>query len=303
MNFPLLKWIEPKKPYRLGLALSGGGAKGLAYVGVFKFLEERGIRPDIIVGTSAGAMAAALWADGHTSDEIREMFVGREFSEFARVQVPTTGLFDSRGVGEFLKRNLRAKTFEELQIPTIVMATDLDRGRGHQFTSGPLVEAIRASCSIPIIFSPVVIDGVLYVDGGLFHNFPVSIIRDRCEIVIGVNVNPYSARKYSQNIYSIGERSFHFMFRANTVEDRRICDLLIETAEFGQYKIFDLKNIDHIARVGYVTSVRAYNRLVRTGDKNNKVLRAFPPPKLAVAKAMTKPKPTPTPTPPTTPQK
>ena len=303
MNFPLLKWIEPKKPYRLGLALSGGGAKGLAYVGVFKFLEERGIRPDIIVGTSAGAMAAALWADGHTSDEIREMFVGREFSEFARVQVPTTGLFDSRGVGEFLKRNLRAKTFEELQIPTIVMATDLDRGRGHQFTSGPLVEAIRASCSIPIIFSPVVIDGVHYVDGGLFHNFPVSIIRDRCEIVIGVNVNPYSARKYSQNIYSIGERSFHFMFRANTVEDRRICDLLIETAEFGQYKIFDLKNIDHIACVGYVTSVRAYNRLVRTGDKNNKLLRAFPPPKLAVAKAMTKPKPTPTPTPPTTPQK
>lgn len=283
MNFPLLKWPEPKKPYRLGLALSGGGAKGLAYVGVFKFLEERGIRPDIIVGTSAGAMAAALLADGHTSDEIRQMFVGRELSEFARVQVPTTGLFDSRGLGEFLKRNLRAKTFEELQIPTIVMATDLDRGCGHPFTSGPLVEAIRASCSIPIIFSPVIIDGVHYVDGGLFHNFPVSIIRDRCEMVIGVNVNPYTARKYSKNIYSIGERSFHFMFRANTVEDRRLCDLLIETEEFGQYKIFDLKNIDRIARVGYATSVRAFNRLVRTADKNNKLLRAFPPPKQPAA--------------------
>lgn len=283
MNFPLLKWPEPKKPYRLGLALSGGGAKGLAYVGVFKFLEERGIRPDIIVGTSAGAMAAALLADGHTSDEIRQMFVGRELSEFARVQVPTTGLFDSRGLGEFLKRNLRAKTFEELQIPTIVMATDLDRGCGHPFTSGPLVEAVRASCSIPIIFSPVIIDGVHYVDGGLFHNFPVSIIRDRCEMVIGVNVNPYTAHKYSKNIYSIGERSFHFMFRANTVEDRRLCDLLIETEEFGQYKIFDLKNIDRIARVGYATSVRAFNRLVRTADKNNKLLRAFPPPKQPAA--------------------
>ena len=145
MNFPLLKWIEPRKPYRLGLALSGGGAKGLAYVGVFKFLEERGIRPDVIVGTSAGAIAAVLWADGHTSDEIREMFAGREFSEFARVQVPTTGLFDSRGVSEFLKRNLRAKTFEELRIPTIVMATDLDNGCGHRFSSGPIVEAVRAS--------------------------------------------------------------------------------------------------------------------------------------------------------------
>ena len=148
MNFPLLKWIEPRKPYRLGLALSGGGAKGLAYVGVFKFLEERGIRPDVIVGTSAGAIAAVLWADGHTSDEIREMFAGREFSEFARVQVPTTGLFDSRGVSEFLKRNLRAKTFEELQIPTIVMATDLDNGCGHRFSSGPIVEAVRDRKSV-----------------------------------------------------------------------------------------------------------------------------------------------------------
>ena len=285
MNFPLLKWIEPRKPYRLGLALSGGGAKGLAYVGVFKFLEERGIRPDVIVGTSAGAIAAVLWADGHTSDEIREMFAGREFSEFARVQVPTTGLFDSRGVSEFLKRNLRAKTFEELRIPTIVMATDLDNGRGHRFNSGPIVEAVRASCSIPIIFSPVVIDGVHYVDGGLFHNFPVSIIRDSCEMVIGVNVNPYTARKYSKNIYSIGERSFHYMFRANTVEDRRLCDLLIETEEFGHYKLFDLKNIDHIARVGYVTAVRAYNRLARTADKNNKLLRAYPPPKRTAPKA------------------
>ena len=268
MNFPLLKWIEPRKPYRLGLALSGGGAKGLAYVGVFKFLEERGIRPDVIVGTSAGAIAAVLWADGHTSDEIREMFAGREFSEFARVQVPTTGLFDSRGVSEFLKRNLRAKTFEELRIPTIVMATDLDNGCGHRFSSGP-----------------VVIDGVHYVDGGLFHNFPVSIIRDSCEMVIGVNVNPYTARKYSKNIYSIGERSFHYMFRANTVEDRRLCDLLIETEEFGHYKLFDLKNIDHIARVGYVTAVRAYNRLARTADKNNKLLRAYPPPKRTAPKA------------------
>lgn len=145
------------------------------------------------------------------------------------------------------------------------------------------MEAIRASCSIPIIFSPVIIDGVHYVDGGLFHNFPVSIIRDRCEMVIGVNVNPYTARKYSKNIYSIGERSFHFMFRANTVEDRRLCDLLIETEEFGHYKIFDLKNIDRIARVGYATSVRAFNRLARTADKNNKLLRAFPPPKQPAA--------------------
>ena len=107
----------------------------------------------------------------------------------------------------------------------IVVATDLDNGESHEFDSGPIVEAVTASCSIPIIFSPVVINGVHYVDGGLFHNFPVSIIRDRCERVIGVNVSPLVPQKYKQTIFHIAERSYHYMFRANTLEDREMCDV------------------------------------------------------------------------------
>lgn len=249
--------------YKLGLALSGGGAKGFAHIGVFKLLEECGLMPDVIVGTSVGALMGALFADGYTADEIKELFSGREFSEFAQLQLPKSGLFDSKRFRHFLRRHLRAKTFEELKTPLIVMATDLDNGESHEFRSGPIVEAVTASCSIPIIFSPVVINGVHYVDGGLFHNFPVSIIRDLCERVIGVNVSPLISQKYKQTIFHIAERSYHYMFRANTIEDREMCDVLIEAEEFGMYKTFDLENVDQISKIGYSAAVRAFELVIQ----------------------------------------
>ena len=249
--------------YKLGLALSGGGAKGFAHIGVFKLLEECGLKPDVIVGTSVGALMGALFADGYSADEIKELFSGREFSEFAQLQLPKSGLFDSKRFRHFLRRHLRAKTFEELKTPLIVMATDLDNGESHEFRSGPIVEAVTASCSIPIIFSPVVINGVHYVDGGLFHNFPVSIIRDSCERVIGVNVSPLISQKYKQTIFHIAERSYHYMFRANTIEDREMCDVLIEAEEFGMYKTFDLENVDQISKIGYSAAVRAFELVIQ----------------------------------------
>ena len=170
------------KPYKIGLALSGGG--------VFKLLEESGLKPDIISGTSAGSLMGVLFADGYSADEIKNMFIGREFSEFAQLQIPKSGLFNYDRFQEFLKRHLRSKRIEDLPIPTVIVATDLDRGCSHEFRSGPIVEAVTASCCMPIVFSPVLINGVHYVDGGLFRNFPVSTIRDECEYVIGVNVSP-----------------------------------------------------------------------------------------------------------------
>ena len=138
-----------RKRYRLGLALSGGGARGFAHIGVFKLLEECGVRPDVIVGTSAGALMGTLFAAGHAADEIKQMFTGREFSEFAQLQIPKAGLFDSSRFSRFVEQHLRVKTFEELQTPMMVVATDLDHGCSHTFSSGLIAEPIRASCSIP----------------------------------------------------------------------------------------------------------------------------------------------------------
>lgn len=251
-----------QKPYKLGLALSGGGAKGFAHIGVFKILEECALRPDVIVGTSVGSLMGALFADGYSASEIKELFTGREFSEFAQLQLPKSGLFDSKRFHYFLKRHLRAKNIEDLRIPLIIMATDLDNGESHEFRTGSIVEAVTASCSIPIIFSPVVIDGIHYVDGGLFHNFPVSIIREECDKVIGVNVSPLVPQKYKQTIYHIAERSYHYMFRANTLEDREMCDVLIEAEEFGLYKTFDIENVELISNIGYIAAGRAFEKVL-----------------------------------------
>ena len=257
------------KPYKIGLALSGGGAKGFAHLGVFKLLEESGLKPDIISGTSAGSLMSVLFADGYSADEIKNMFIGREFSEFAQLQIPKSGLFNYDRFQEFLKRHLRSKRIEDLPIPTVIVATDLDRGCSHEFRSGPIVEAVTASCCMPIVFSPVLINGVHYVDGGLFRNFPVSTIRDECEYVIGVNVSPLIPQRYKQTLLHIAERTYHYVFKANAIEDRELCDILIEAKEVGLYKTFDLENINLISEIGYEAAVKAFQKVIQEKKHEN----------------------------------
>jgi NTE family protein len=258
------------KKYKLGLALSGGGARGFAHIGVLKLLDECGLRPDIIVGTSAGALMGALYADGYKPDEIMKLYSGREFSEFASMQIPTMGLFDSSKFCKYIKKIVRAKDLSKLQIPMIVMTTNLDNGEARAFTQGSIPEIVTASCSVPIIFNPVNIDGTNYVDGGLFHNFPVSIIRDECEAVIGSNVSPVVPEKYKKTIVGIAERSYHYLFKANADKDREICDVLIETDEFSDYNLFDLNKIEAIVKTGYEAAEQAFEDFI-----NNKPIAAL----------------------------
>lgn len=262
------------KPYKIGLALSGGGAKGFAHLGVFKLLEESGLKPEIISGTSAGSLMGVLFADGYSADEIKNMFIGREFSEFAQLQIPKSGLFNYDRFQDFLRRHLRTKRIEDLPIPTVIVATDLDRGCSHEFRSGPIVEAVTASCCMPIVFSPVLIDGVHYVDGGLFRNFPVSTIREECEYVIGVNVSPLIPQRYKQTLLHIAQRTYHYVFKANAIEDRELCDILIEAKEVGLYKTFDLENINLISEIGYEAAVKAFQKVVQE-NKHETLIKAI----------------------------
>ena len=263
------------KPYKLGLALSGGGARGFAHLGVFKALEECGLKPDIIAGTSVGALMGSLFADGYSAEEIKLLFAGREFSEFTQLQLPKSGLFDTERFQVFLKRHFRAKRIEELPLPMVIVATDLDNGRSHEFREGDLVEAVTASCSIPIIFSPVLIDGIHYVDGGLFLNFPVSVIREECERVIGVNVSPLLPQKYKQTLFHIAERSYHYIFQANTLEDRELCDVLIESKQVGLYKTFDLESINELVSLGYKAATQTFTEVVRENKLDDSMVKAI----------------------------
>ena len=220
--------ITLEKKYKLGLSLSGGGARGFAHPGAIKAIEEMGMKPDIIAGTSAGAFAGVLYADGYTPEEIIELFLGKDLRQFAEIKVPTVAIFGTLGFRRFLKKYLHAKNFEDLQIPLKVVATNLDEGHTTVFDQGPIIDAVVASCSIPILFPPVNIDGANYVDGGIFKNFPVSVIRSECDKVIGVNVSPLISKKCSQSIMHIAELTYHYMSRNNTLLDQNLCDVLIE---------------------------------------------------------------------------
>ena len=155
------------KPYHFGLALSGGGARGFAHVGALKVLDEMGVRPDIISGTSAGSLIGVLYADGYTPDEIIDLFSSLNFSDLAEITIHRSGFFKITRFRIFLKKVLRARYLEDLEIPVMVTATDLDQGCSKTFATGPVIDIVCASCSIPVLFSPVIIDNVHYVDGGV----------------------------------------------------------------------------------------------------------------------------------------
>jgi len=272
---------KENKKYRLGLALSGGGARGFAHPGVLKAIEDFGLRPEIISGTSSGAIAGVLYADGYSPEEIISLFVGKEFREFVELQVPMVAIFGTSGFRRFLRKYLRAKTFEDLQIPVKITATNLDEGKSVVFDRGPIIDPLIAACSIPVIFNPVNINGVNYVDGGVCKNFPVSPIRSLCNKIIGVNVSPLVPKKYNKTIMHIAERSYHYMSRTNTLLDRTLCDVLIEINDLNYFKTFDLVKSEKIFKIGYDASRQAllesvekeiFSVLCTTEDRSLKTL-------------------------------
>lgn len=249
-----VKSIFTEKPYHIGIAMSGGGIKGLAHAGALKALEEYGVKPDIISGVSAGAIVGALYADGYTPDEIAEIFYDINFRKMTKLHRPDGGIFKVDPFEKYLKSKLRAKTFEELKIPLRIVATNLDKGQSVVFSSGKLSDVIIASCSMPVIFSPRKIKGENYVDGGVFKNFPVSTIREDCEKVIGINVSPLVADDYKLSLMNVAFRCYNFMFKANSIQDKLLCNLLIEPVDMANYDTFDTDKSREIFDIGYKTA-------------------------------------------------
>ncbi len=254
-----------KKPFRIGLALSGGGIKGLTHAGVLKALEEEGIKPDVISGVSAGGIVGALYADGHSPDSIASIFHNVAFRKMTKIKVPDGGFFTNEPFEKHIAKNLTARTFEELAIPLRIVATNLDKGESTVFKNGNLMEAVMASATVPVLFSPRQIDGEHYVDGGVLKNFPVSTIREECDIVIGVNASPLVADEYRKSVINIALRSYHFMFKANSFADKELCDYLIEPLDIGNIETFDSEKSHEIFDVGYQAGKEAVKnwRLLR----------------------------------------
>ena len=237
--------------YKIGLVLSGGGARGFAHLGVIQALNEAGIFPDVISGTSVGAIAGALYADGYSPKEILKITNSNSRLHYIRPTVPKVGLLQISGVVRILRDNLRAKTFEELKIPLFVTATDLNNGRVDYFSSGPLLNAIIASASIPVLFKPVVIDNKHYVDGGVLDNLPIKPLENKCSFIIGSFVNPTGYEENVSNLIYIAERTFLLSVSKEVTEKAKKFDLFIAPLELRNYKILDPEKAKELYMVGY----------------------------------------------------
>lgn len=246
------------KRYKLGLAFSGGGARGFAHVGAILAIEEAGLKPDVVAGVSAGSVIAVLYAAGVRPLHMAEIFAKQGFRDFAELNFGDGGLFRIEKFMDFILAELGdKKNIEDLNIPTYIGVTDLDHGTPHYFDHGEIGPRMIASCSIPIVFKPVLIDGTHYVDGGVLHNHPAWIIRDKCDMLIGVNCSPLRPAKKYKSIVDVALRTYNLMAKANQADDMELCDVSIETPEIAAYAPFDLSKIKELVVSGYIHTRKA----------------------------------------------
>ncbi len=247
-----------RHPYKLGVALSGGGARGFAHAGALMAIEEAGLKPDAIAGVSAGSVVAVLYAAGVKPLEMADLFSGQGFRDFVELSWGKGGLFKIEKFMHFIQNAIGNKrNIEDLDIPTFIGASDLDNARPHIFDSGEIGPRMIASCSIPIIFPPVQIDGVHYVDGGVLRNLPAWALRDKCDTLIGINVSPLAKKDSYSSIIEVAYRTYNLMAKANQAEDMALCDLSIQTPEIADYAVFDLSKIKELVVSGYMHTRKA----------------------------------------------
>ncbi len=181
---------KPPRPPRIGLALGGGAARGFAHIGVIQVLEEAGIRPDLVVGTSAGSLVAALYAAGRPGTELARVALLMDESAITDWSFPGRGLIRGEALARYVREQTGGRNIEQLPMPLGIVATDLDSGLGVLFQGGDVGLAVRASSAVPAVFQPVKIGNREYVDGGLVSPVPVRFARQMgAELVIAVDIS------------------------------------------------------------------------------------------------------------------
>jgi len=237
--------------YNTGLVLSGGGARGFAHLGVMQALNEEGIYPDVLSGTSAGALTGVFYCDGYSPVEALTIMKTSSRLNYMRPTLPRDGLLQISGIRKILETHLRAKTFEELKIRLFVTATDLNNGKPVYFSSGELLDAVIASASIPVLFKPVIINKRYYVDGGVLDNLPIKPIENKCCITIGSFVNPVGYEDIISGLTKIAVRAFMLTMSREIGEKAKKFDLFIAPPELKNYGILDPEKAEDVFRIGY----------------------------------------------------
>lgn len=223
--------ISSRKPV-VGLVLGAGAARGFAHVGVIKALEAQGIRPDIVVGSSAGSVIAALFASGATGNDLNRLALALDEATIADWGLPFAGRFGGLIKGGALQamvnREVQNKSIEQMRIPLGIVATELQSGKGVLFRTGNTGLAVRASCSVPGVFQPAVISGKEYIDGGLVAPVPVSYARQMgASIVIAVNISSEPIHQDASGALGILQQTISIMQRSINQYELKSADIVI----------------------------------------------------------------------------
>jgi NTE family protein len=259
---------------KVGLVLSGGGARGFAHLGVIKGLLEQGFRFDVISGVSAGAVAGALYAQGHSPDEILRIFLTTRLFKFIRPSTSLKGFFRADRLETLCRQYLPHDSFEGLGLPLCVNATDIAAGETVFFSQGPLIRPLLASGAIPVLFEPVNIGGRQLVDGGLLNNLPVEPLLGRCDFIIGVHTNPCAPGRPLRNVRNIMERTLLLAIHNNVPERARQCHLYLEPPALCQYTTLDNAKARDIFDIGYAYTLESAPRIAETYARHLEAFKA-----------------------------
>ncbi len=255
---------QERRDLRVGLALSGGAVRGIAHIGVLQVLEEAGIPIHCVAGVSAGSAVGAAYCAGLSTDRLQEIALDIRWTRISRVRRPQLGLLDITPLEDFFNEILGAQiTFDDLRIPFAAVAADIVEGELVILREGPVAPAVRASCSVPTIFSPARLNGRLLVDGGVLNNLPVSVVREMgADYVIAVDLLPPSALdREPRHLLEMLTATIYTLMRATHFE-ADLADCLI-TPQIGRLSLVDFSNAETLLEAGRAAARAALPQLLR----------------------------------------
>ena len=241
----------PPRPPRLGLALGGGAARGFAHIGVIQVLEEAGVRPDLVVGTSAGSLVAALYAHGKNGAELATLALTMDQGAITDWALPSRGMIRGEALARYVREQTGGLPIEQMKMRLGIVATDLDNGLPVLFERGDTGLAVRASSSVPAVFQPVKINGREYVDGGLVSPVPVRFARQMgAEMIIAVDISSPPDGAATGDTMKLLLQTFAIMGKTINHFELRDADVVLRPALIG------VSSADFTARVRAIRAGR-----------------------------------------------
>jgi NTE family protein len=249
----------------LGLVLGGGAARGYAHIGVIKALESLGIKPAAISGTSMGALIGVLYAAGYTSSDILQLIDHKSISEFLKLSWNKQGLFSLEKVKTILDTHLKSDDFSSLSIPFYLAVTNLNSGKIEYKSEGPLIDFVLASCSIPLVFKPILIQDMYYTDGGVLDNLPIfPLLTRKAYPLIVSSVNSIAPIESLQGMWELADRTFTLLAQAQEDKAKEEASLFLRPPALSKYNLWDFSKLDELVEIGYSYTLQAMEKAMQT---------------------------------------